>query len=555
MFIEQNSHNRSIFGIFWPYLSFAVLVFIYNYIYLHYGFNATDEGYLLSLGSRIAEGEQPYSDFYFLRTPLSIYIQSIFISLFGDDYTVFVSRILWSIQMFIGTVILSFVYRKYCKPIGLFILLMISNVVMTQFVAFPWYNYDAIFFVIPAVYFLSRKYFWLTGISLFAASMAKQNFVLVLPLFLLIIGVLRYIKPGQKFYTRQEILRLSLGFIVAWLLYLVYLLISGVIDEFIQNVIVLPPQCSKISFWSAIFQNIQSAIIYAIPAILLIYLVYYSKSKRSYIVVLILWLATAFIIFYKTTFYIYSLAFINVTILIIAILVKNYATRRGRIKIIIPLAVFGLVVQYVSGISYSGIITSYTGIGVALPLIIILFYHYLTTGLQKVALYLLMGLILAGGIYYKTNYIYRDDYRSHLTAEFKTDKLKGIYSTPRNVDQIDGMVTKVEEITEPGDCILVYPDFPILYYLTDRKNSTPIEWFHIREFNSSMLPDVFEALEKNPPKLIFLQKYNEADYLREGSLYPFRNSQSRYTHLFQYITEYYRLQEMIGDVGVCVPKK
>ena len=68
--------NRSILAKSWPYAIFVILVVIYNYFFLGQGFNGTDEGYLLSLGQRIVDGDRPYLDFYFLRTPLSIYVQA-----------------------------------------------------------------------------------------------------------------------------------------------------------------------------------------------------------------------------------------------------------------------------------------------------------------------------------------------------------------------------------------------------------------------------------------------------------------------------------------------
>ncbi len=61
---------------YWPYFIFTILAVIYNFIFLRYGFNATDEGWLLSIAKRIIDGEKPYKDFYFLINPLTVYIQA-----------------------------------------------------------------------------------------------------------------------------------------------------------------------------------------------------------------------------------------------------------------------------------------------------------------------------------------------------------------------------------------------------------------------------------------------------------------------------------------------
>ena len=147
---KSYSHRKALDAV-WPYAAFALLVFAYSYFTLGHGFNATDEGYLLSLGARVANGEAPYTDFSFFRTPLSVYIQSGLIKLFGDSYTVLASRIVWTAQMFLVMLMMSVFYRRFVKPWELLLLLTATFTVSTLLMIFPWYNYDALFFAVLAV--------------------------------------------------------------------------------------------------------------------------------------------------------------------------------------------------------------------------------------------------------------------------------------------------------------------------------------------------------------------------------------------------------------------
>ncbi|UCD64257.1 MAG: hypothetical protein JSW34_02130, partial [Candidatus Zixiibacteriota bacterium] len=108
---SKSRGRQPVFDIIWPYAAFVLLVAVYSALTLGHGFNATDEGYLLSLGQRVVDGQRPYTDFYFFRTPMSVYIQAVRIEIFGDSYTILMSRILWTFQMCIVAILISIVYR------------------------------------------------------------------------------------------------------------------------------------------------------------------------------------------------------------------------------------------------------------------------------------------------------------------------------------------------------------------------------------------------------------------------------------------------------------
>ncbi len=157
------------------------------------------------------------------------------------------------------------------------------------------------------------------------------------------------------------------------------------------------------------------------------------------------------------------------------------------------------------------------------------------------------------GGYYKHREVYRDAPRDELTAEFQTPGLRGIKSTPRNVAQIDGLVTAVRIHSLPSDNIMIYPDFPVLYFLADRDNPTPIEWYYWRGFNKRMLQEAMLALAENPPKLVFVQEYLEDNYRRQGEPLAYLEN-SKYPPLYALIRANYEPAERIGDIFMFVPK-
>ena len=541
---------------FWPYLLFTIIVVIYNLLYLRYGFNATDEGYLLSLGQRIADGDHPFINFYFLRTPLSIYIQALFIEIFGDSYTVMASRFFWAVQMWAMALVTSILYRKYVKPPELFLMLLGTYVVSSLLIAFPWYNYDAAFFAALTIVLFSKGQYVLSGGAAFFAAMSKQNYIAFLPLFWGAGFLLRYFRIEVKDLNLRSALKMFAGFATPSLAYITYLLVTGGFEEFIRNVFILPRTCSEETMWFAIFQNNPKGFLYALPLILTTgFLFYFDKGRWRYFLAACALIAVV-LMFYEIDYYVFSLLFLNYAVFILVL----WQTRRGDEKVkqqaatkLFSTYLFAMVVQYLSGFSYSGIITAYVGAAIALPLSYIIFRELSPSSYRVVcAIWLFVG-ILAIGSFHKYHFIYRDDVRSNLTAEFKTGKLKGVRTTPRNFQQITDLTAATEYYSKKGEYVLIYPDFPIFYYLTDRRNPTKIEWYYRFEFNLSMLPEAKGWLEKNRPKVIFVQKYAEADYLRKGSTHDYM-AQTRYSPLFHFFALNYEMKDPVGDIFIFLPK-
>ena len=164
----------------------------------------------------------------------------------------------------------------------------------------------------------------------------------------------------------------------------------------------------------------------------------------------------------------------------------------------------------------------------------------------------LIFIILVIGMYHKHEAVYRDEKRSLLTYSFADPKLSGIKSTERNVRQVAGLISAVNHYTDKGDYIFVFPDFPVLYYLTGRKNPTRVEWPIFREIDMEMVYEMVDSLEARPPKLVLLQMYPEADFTRSGPKYSFYNFME-YKPLIQLFYDKYNKVAEVGDVYVLTP--
>jgi hypothetical protein len=207
-----------------------------------------------------------------------------------------------------------------------------------------------------------------------------------------------------------------------------------------------------------------------------------------------------------------------------------------------------------AGFNYVGLVLASVGSGLALFGSLALLREWGPRRLAP-ALSLVLSLgLLAGGMYYKYTYVYRDAPRSELTAPFDDPLLRGIKSTERNVRQLEDMVSVVKRSTLPGDPILVFPDFPVLYYLTGRRNPTPIGWYVQMEYGGPMTTRAIEALIKAPPKLIFVQKYYEVDFLRSGGLMIDYARIPRYAPFAEWIWSHYDMTAHVGDVYLFTPK-
>ncbi len=506
--MKESSIGKALFR-YWPYLVFIVSAGIYNYFFLGDGYCFVgDEGYLQSLGARIVDGEKPYLDFYFQRTALSIYLQALYILIFGSSYTLLIGRVLWVLQTVLVAILISKIFEDKVKKWELLLFLFLSYITVSMLFSFQWYNYDAVFFAILTLFLLHKKQYYLSGSAAFLAGMAKQNYFLMLPMLFFIALAFHFFKKEHGLISFKSIGKMALGLAVPVVAYIVYLGVDGRLGLFYENVFVLPGQINKLSMSFILFQNHSEAFFKALPLIIPFAIMIIPPGKR------IIWAIIGTVVFVfvfnryfnETYNYVYFLVFFNYLLLILCLFQINLNGGQppddGIRKEIIVIYILALIIQYVSGFNYSGLRFSSMGAASVLPISYYIIKQTNYANARRILIVMTFAGLTVMGIYHKYNYMYWDGPRSEMTESFEHRKLAGIRSSTKNTENLDRIISAVETHTQVGDYIFAFPDLPSIYYITDRKNPAPIGWFYWAEFNNDMLVESIDIMKTRPPKMI-----------------------------------------------------
>jgi len=194
------------------------------------GFSPTDDGFTLAYSRRLLEGQVPHQDFIIIRPPLSPLIHTPFV-LFGGEYMYWVSRlfvwfqfavIAWAWVSAADHVLRRSPGGSFGAPAKVILGLAAFAASSQHFVITAWHTIDGLFLAsIGAWLLLTRRGsgarssgYLLVG----AAYLVKQSFILMPPLFLLVLGDWR--RPGCWVASA-----------VPGLLYVAYLLVTGAFPE------------------------------------------------------------------------------------------------------------------------------------------------------------------------------------------------------------------------------------------------------------------------------------------------------------------------------------
>jgi hypothetical protein len=229
-------------------------------------------------------------------------------------------------------------------------------------------------------------------------------------------------------------------------------------------------------------------------------------------------------------------------------------------KLPVEVPVLALALQYLAQFTHSGIRSSYIGAYLSVP-VALLTLRWLAGGsrrpdapsLTASAAAIAVGAWIAVG---SALLIYTNPYfefsRSQLTATFHSDKLAGITSHPQTVSRIDAAVSAIDRYSSPGDHIFVFPDLAGLYYITGRENSTRQDWYYPFVVDEPILQQALLDLARNPPKVVLLQTYAEADFARTSPIdyqsYPALRG------IYRYLRLHYASVARAGDIEVLVPR-
>jgi len=141
--------------------------------------------------------------------------------------------------------------------------------------------------------------------------------------------------------------------------------------------------------------------------------------------------------------------------------------------------------------------------------------------------------------------VYRDGPRADLLAGLNTPKLAGVRTLPANAAQVDGLTSAVDVYSRPADQVLILPDYPALYYLTDREPATRQTWYFEWMLTRAIVDEALADIQRRPPRVVFVQAaVIEADPgARSERVWP----------LYEYVTSTYRRVATVGGIDVYVP--
>lgn len=118
-------------------------------LYSKYGFNPTDDGFILAGSKRILDGEVPHKDFISIRTTGSLYLHAPFVAL-GGDYTIWLSRLfVWfefAVIAWMWTLLISRSLKVLADPVMKFAFALVVMVFSVHvFPIMAWHSIDAMF--------------------------------------------------------------------------------------------------------------------------------------------------------------------------------------------------------------------------------------------------------------------------------------------------------------------------------------------------------------------------------------------------------------------------
>lgn len=204
----------------------SVVPTVAHLAYSWMGFSPTDQGFTLAYSRRLIEGQIPHLDFIIIRPPLSPLMHTPFV-LFGGEYTYWLSRFfVWFQYAVIAWAWVSAVNhvfgRIFSSPMKVLLGVAVFGGTAHHFVLTAWHSVDGMFLASIGVWLLvtpRRTGSRFSGYLLVgAAYLTKQSFILMPPLFLLVLGDWR--RP-----------KYLLASAIPGLLYIAYLLATGALPD------------------------------------------------------------------------------------------------------------------------------------------------------------------------------------------------------------------------------------------------------------------------------------------------------------------------------------
>jgi len=559
---------------------------VYRATFLRDGFSPTDEGWLQSLGYRVTTGQVPYRDFYYHFTPVSVYKEAALIALLGDGYTVMVSRWTFAIEASLGSLLAFLLVRRFASDLIAFVVTLPTIFFSVQLYYFSNYTYDGEILLLGSLLLLveskgrRRILVILAGALAALAFGAKPTFVAFVPVVLAAAWLGPLVTPSDHVLAaplaglRRLWPHFMAGFFAVVLLGAAYYALMGAERQFLYQAFALAQDARHTSRRYALWQDLpdmafSSAV--AAPVAGAVALLATAAGVRwgplswpaaAGAVGLLAWIRQQpddpLLFLFRA---LVLLLAVNIAAAAVSATVHGpWARRRGwalRWREILPppeLPVFALTLQYLTQFTFSGMRFSYIGAFLSVPVALLFVVqvgraaapHAARWRLQPALAVAALGVWLGVGSLLLTHAtVYRDGPRAELLAGFSTPKLAEVRTLPANAAQVDGLISAVDVYSRPADQVLILPDYPALYYLTDREPATRQTWYFEWMLTPAIVDEALGDIRRQPPRVVFVETaIMEADpRARSERVWP----------LYEYVTSTYRRVATVGGIDIYVP--
>ncbi|MFN8236971.1 MAG: hypothetical protein U0T77_02285 [Chitinophagales bacterium] len=197
-----------------------LIAFICHALFSRYGFNPTDEGFVLSATNRVMHGQIPHVDFSSVR-PLGYAYLHIPELLLSKKYFFLISRfVFWLEQALIAFLWVRFLLKSIPTSVSLtskYLLIIVTLIFNVHY--FPCsvlHTIDGLLMCLIGINLIhsSRKYAVVGFFFIGYAALCKQNYLIMLPLTLILSG------------RSKATLNLSIG-LLPIVLYLLFIILNG----------------------------------------------------------------------------------------------------------------------------------------------------------------------------------------------------------------------------------------------------------------------------------------------------------------------------------------
>lgn len=483
------------------YIFFAIaVVSTSHFLFSKFGFNPTDEGFILHIANCILHGQIPHVDFISIR-PIGSAILHIPELFFSNHMYLFSRFIFWIEHILIAIFWYEFLKRqlefkknntiKYC----IIILIYIFNI--HYFPAMAIHTVDAIFCSVLGLFIISidKKYSLLGFLFIGYATLCKQNFLLLIPIVVFLYGNKNYIL--KIFFS-----------ILPIFIYLLVLFINNGLDNFYNQI------NSHINLFDVgVFSYLKNYTIYIAAVAYLI-----ARNKNVNYIYTITSIIIIYITLLTTEHYTGKYSFIVLGILLIELISNRNDLKKGKVIFTTMLIAWSVSISI-------GYHTPALFVGSCIATILTLHYNILQKHIN--ILFFLSLITITSFIYVRYNNIYREKSVTEITYKLDNivDGANGIYTNINTYKVLE----ELNQLKQQYNNLEVVPDFTACNINHAYQSAIKINWANKTETaNPKVVETLTNKIMQEEKQIIFaIPKYQTAwlangylPQINEGKEYP-----------------------------------